>query len=177
MVTREIAREESSGADSSRHSSSISSFRFRRRRALPAHRLDSAHCKCLQFFVMMDFPAYFPPFPLIPYLPFQIFRVVLVPCRIRMHAWQTKPATTTQSLNPNADIFYSKNALAKPEDDDVWSYHEPYRFGASISLRDDFLCVIALLASRNGRHRNVERNRTGAVPLVAATFFAECGKE
>ncbi|XP_075750255.1 uncharacterized protein LOC142815450 isoform X2 [Rhipicephalus microplus] len=31
---------------------------------------------------------------------------------------QTKPATTTQSLNPNADIFYSKNALAKSEDDD-----------------------------------------------------------
>ncbi|KAL3223678.1 hypothetical protein MRX96_027260 [Rhipicephalus microplus] len=30
----------------------------------------------------------------------------------------TKPATTTQSLNPNADIFYSKNALAKSEDDD-----------------------------------------------------------
>ncbi|XP_075750256.1 uncharacterized protein LOC142815450 isoform X3 [Rhipicephalus microplus] len=31
---------------------------------------------------------------------------------------KTKPATTTQSLNPNADIFYSKNALAKSEDDD-----------------------------------------------------------
>ncbi|XP_077555767.1 la-related protein 4B isoform X5 [Haemaphysalis longicornis] len=31
---------------------------------------------------------------------------------------KTKPAATTQSLNPNADIFYSKNALAKSEDDD-----------------------------------------------------------
>ncbi|XP_077515674.1 la-related protein 4B isoform X1 [Amblyomma americanum] len=30
----------------------------------------------------------------------------------------TKPATSTQSLNPNADIFYCKNALAKCEDDD-----------------------------------------------------------
>lgn len=30
----------------------------------------------------------------------------------------TKPAATTQSLNPNADIFYCKNALAKSEDDD-----------------------------------------------------------
>ncbi|KAH8039704.1 hypothetical protein HPB51_008297 [Rhipicephalus microplus] len=35
-----------------------------------------------------------------------------------MYDQQTKPATTTQSLNPNADIFYSKNALAKSEDDD-----------------------------------------------------------
>ncbi|CAN8012010.1 unnamed protein product, partial [Ixodes pacificus] len=30
--------------------------------------------------------------------------------------FDTKP--TTQSLNPNADVFYSKNALAQPEDDD-----------------------------------------------------------
>ncbi|KAL1430953.1 hypothetical protein MTO96_014378 [Rhipicephalus appendiculatus] len=38
----------------------------------------------------------------------------------------TKPATTTQSLNPNADIFYSKNALAKSEDDD----DRPHRWEA-----------------------------------------------
>ncbi|CAN8005651.1 unnamed protein product [Ixodes hexagonus] len=30
--------------------------------------------------------------------------------------FDTKP--TTQSLNPNADVFYSKNALAQPDDDD-----------------------------------------------------------
>ncbi|KAH7961046.1 hypothetical protein HPB52_001289 [Rhipicephalus sanguineus] len=64
-----------------------------------------------------------------------------------MYAQQTKPATTTQSLNPNADIFYSKNALAKSEDDDgcrgncVLRTGEPMNARSATYVLMDFLSV------------------------------------